>query len=1047
MVNPIYIFIIALGAGFLLSLFDKIGRSVAMLIFFATLASMAFISGQWLFALLGGAETQMIFTAGFNPPFSINLRMGLEESFFTLMSNLLGLFSGIYLIEKLRGEKVYAMILFLMMIMGINGLIMTRDLFNLFVFLEITSIATYSIIGIERNLKSLSAGFKYMLAGGIASSFFLIGTIYLYRLTGTLNIDYMIVAKSMVAGKAGFIALFLLLSAIIIELKPFPANGWALDIYESVNSGIVTIIASGTSAAMIFVVYKISPLLNSDLLITTAGIGLTTFIFSNLLGLKQDNPKRLLGYSSIGQIGLIVAAYTLLVNAGFAQNSKIVILIVGGLFINHFIAKAGLFWIAGILKKDNLEEWSIIRKNPILLFIFGVFVIALVGLPPFPGFFAKWQLVITFAENGLNLWTALILLGSFFEAIYLFRWLGKVLKTETTENLKVAINQWIPLIISSLGILVIGGYLSTIIMAGTSLSILYLPVLFVLFLFAIDFLPVFIKNTLVILVGSYYTYLIIPQLHGYRVMFGIIFLIGGILLLIPGYMKKGKRLGFYPMAVIMYAGMAGLLISTNTLQFFTSWELMTLGSYFLIIRGKKSEPHALSYMLFSLGGAFVMLFGMGLLYSVNGHTFAISSLANITQSVGVIYILLAVGFLSKMATVGLHIWLPGAHGEAETDVSPMVSAILLKAGMFGMVILMSAVQSPKLGGVNIAYVLGWLGAITVFIGNLLAIYQEDAKRLLAYSSVGNLGYVLFGLALMTHLGWLTSITYALNHFLFKALLFLAIGGVVMRVKTKNMYEMGGLITKMPFSFISVLIGIIVLAGIPPLSGFGGKWLTYNAVLEKGWYFQGFVVLIGGLIAFLYCFRLIYAVFLGQLKDENRNVKEAPIPLLIPQFIIIIVIMVFSAYPGFVLKPVGNFLMEYFPNGALTWEGGTAITEFGYWNGSWIFRISGTTFMLIFLWLMFINRKAQKVKQFNIVYAAERPSRPELTHVGYNFFAHYRKALGSLSQPYVTRFWDILSDFTHSSSDFIRKIYSGNGQTYILHIIVFIVVIYFISFGG
>ena len=148
----------------------------------------------------------------------------------------------------------------------------------------------------------------------------------------------MIVAKSMVAGKAGFIALFLLLSAIIIELKPFPANGWALDIYESVNSGIVTIIASGTSAAMIFVVYKISPLLNSDLLITTAGIGLTTFIFSNLLGLKQDNPKRLLGYSSIGQIGLIVAAYTLLVNAGFAQNSKIVILIVSGLFINHFLS-------------------------------------------------------------------------------------------------------------------------------------------------------------------------------------------------------------------------------------------------------------------------------------------------------------------------------------------------------------------------------------------------------------------------------------------------------------------------------------------------------------------------------------------------------------------------------------------------------------------------------------------------------------------------------------------------------------------------------------
>lgn len=1047
MVNPLYLFIITLGTGFLLALIDKLHRSVSMVLFYGSLSVLVVIAGQWLIAMIHGMNAAVVYTAGFQAPYSINLRLGLEEAIFVFLANLIGLLSAIYLFKKFSDLKVNAMILFLMMIMGINGLIMTRDLFNLFVFLEITSIATYSIIGIEKNLKTLSAGFKYLIAGGIASSFLLLGTIYLYRLTGTLNIDSMIASRGLVTGKAGFVALFLVLAAIIIELKPFPANGWALDVYETVSSGVVAVIASGASAAMLFVLYKITPLLSSTLLITTAGIGLTTFVFSNMLGLKQQNPKRLLGYSSIGQIGLIIAAYTLLVNAGFAQNSKTVMLIAGGLFINHFIAKAGLFWIAGIIKKDNLKEWGIIRKSPILLFIFSSFLIALVGFPPFPGFFAKWQLVMTFAEKGMNSWTALILMGSFFEAIYLFRWMGKVLKTEITEKIKAAITQWIPLIISLFAILVIGGYFSTIVIAGKSLSILYLPVLFVLVLFVIDFLPVFIKNTAVILVGSYYTYWLIPQLSGYRVMFGIIFLIGGILLFIPGYMKKGQRTGFYPVAIMMYAGMAGLLISENILQFFTSWELMTLGSYFLIIRGKKSEPHALSYMLFSLGGAFVMLFGMGLLYSVNGQTFALSSLANITRLTGVIYTLLTIGFLTKMASIGLHIWLPGAHAEAETDVSPMVSAILLKAGMFGMVILMLSIQTPKLGGVNLAYVLGWLGAITAFIGNLLAIYQEDAKRLLAYSSVGNLGYVLFGLALMTHLGWLTSITYALNHFLFKALLFLAIGGVVMRVKTKNMYEMGGLITRMPLSFISVLIGIIVLAGVPPLSGFGGKWLTYNAILEKGWYFQGIVVLIGGIISFLYCFRLIYVVFLGQLKDNHRHVKEAPIPLLIPQFIIMIVIMVFSAYPGFVLKPVGNFLMEYFPNGALIWDGGTAVTEFGYWNGYWILQISGAIFATVFLWLIFINRKAQKVKQFNIVYAAERPSRPELTHVGYNFFAHYRKALGSLSRPYVTDFWNILSDLSFSTADFIRKIYTGNGQTYLLHILVFTVVIYFISVGG
>ena len=99
-----------------------------------------------------------------------------------------------------------------------------------------------------------------------------------------------------------------------------------------------------------------------------------------------------------------------------------------------------------------------------------------------------------------------------------------------------------------------------------------------------------------------------------------------------------------------------------------------------------------------------------------------------------------------------------------------------------------------------------------------------------------------------------------QYFLFKTLLFLAIGGVVWRVKTHNMYEMGGLIKRMPWSFIAVLIGIITLAGIPPLSGYAGKWLFYNAVITKGWYFQGAIVFFAGTIAFLYCFKLIYSVF-------------------------------------------------------------------------------------------------------------------------------------------------------------------------------------------
>ncbi len=1047
MVDPIYIFVIVLSAAFLLSLFDKAGRAVSMTVFYAALTALSGISVYWFLALLQGAEPGMVFTAGFGPPFSISLRMGAEEAFFTMIVNLLGLLSGIYLFEKIRRQKSGLMVLLLVMVMGLNGMVMTRDLFNLFVFLEITSIATFALIGTGKDLRSLSAGFKYVIAGGLASMFFLVGTIYLYRFTGALHIDTMAEALDLASGKAVFLSVFVLLAAVLIELKPFPANGWALDVYEAADSGIVAIIASASSAATLFVLYKITPLLDASLLATVAGVGLVTFLFSNLLGLKQNNPRRLLGYSSIGQIGLITASYALLTYAGFPAGSRTVMLISGGLLINHFIAKAGLFWLAGAVRKETLEGWHVLRKHPVLLFVFGLLVAALAGLPPFPGFFAKWQLVMSLSAKGMLIAVAVILLGSLFEIAYLFRWLGKVLKTEGKGKLRVSVTQWIPLVAGVLGLLLTGAVHSRLVPGGASLQLLYLPLLLVAVLFLLDFLPAWVKNTAVILLMSLYTYRLFPQLEGYRALFGVIFLIGGILLLIPGYMYKGRRTGFYPFAVMMYGGLAALLIAENTLQFFTAWELMTLGSYFLIIRGKRSEPHALSYMLFSVGGAFAMLAGLGLFYAGNGGSLELSLLGASGANSGIIFTLMAIGFMTKIASLGFHIWLPGAHGEAETDVSPMVSAILLKAGMFGLLVLMSAIRDPHIGSVSITWILSWLGALTVFGGNLLAIYQEDAKRLLAYSSVGNLGYVLFGLSLMTHLGWLTSITFALNHFLFKALLFLAIGGVVMRVKTKNMYEMGGLIKRMPLSFISVLIGIIALSGVPPLSGFAGKWMTYNVLLEKNWYLQGLVVIIGGLIAFLYCFRLIYSVFLGQLKDGHRRVKEAPLAILIPQVIIIGAILFFSAYPGMVLRPVGDFLMNDFPQGAIRWQGHTAFTPFGHWNGYEIIMITGGIFITVLAWLFITNRRTQKVGQFNIVYAAERPSRPELTHVGYHFFAHYRKALGAFSRPYAVNFWERLSGGLHASADFVRRIYSGDGQSYLIHIIVFVIIVYAFATGG
>jgi ABC-type multidrug transport system fused ATPase/permease subunit len=158
-------------------------------------------------------------------------------------------------------------------------------------------------------------------------------------------------------------------------------------------------------------------------------------------------------------------------------------------------------------------------------------------------------------------------------------------------------------------------------------------------------------------------------------------------------------------------------------------------------------------------------------------------------------------------------------------------------------------------------------------------------------------------------------------------------------------------------------------------------------------------------------------------------------------------MVFALVPGLALRHVDAYLQPFFNEPGLMWDSGlTIISAFGYWSPIQIMIIVGIIFALLFAWLVFVNRKAQKVKQFNIVYAAERPYRPETTHFAWNFFAPYRKAMGFLTQPLVTRFWDAVSDFLHVTADMLRRLYSGNAQTYTIHLLAFVVAVYLLGIG-
>ncbi len=1037
MVNPIHIISISLGLAFAIGLFNNLNKHFSGFLMMAGLISITFISGEWLLGFFNeNYQTTLIFTAGYKPPVSISLAMGFQEAAITSLINLMALINGFYLYKKLAGIGKNAMIIYLVAVMAMNVMIMTRDIFNLFVFLEVESIAIAGLVLLNKDKLSVSAGFKYMMASGVIAGLLLIGIAFVYNFSGTLYLND-ILTIDWIGMKAGSIVLFLLFIAFLLELKPFPANGWALDLYQSVHPGIASFMSSVSASTAIFVFYKVSPMLDQNWLNVMAIFGMASFIGSNFLGISQKNTQRLLGYSSIGQIGLIITVISL---KNFIGPQYLLIAL--SILFTHAFAKAGLFWLKGILSAENIENWQGLRKKPVFIFMFAIAIFALLGFPPFPSFFGKWNLIMELFSGNASIWAILILTGSLLEAVYLLRWFGKAMDFNEAfkHNTMIISHKTIPVYISTLILLAGSYFFYTQFPAWGKINMIHLGIIFLMFF--IEFIPGWIKNLIAILLIAYFSYDIYPLIANdpVRLLFSGIFLIGSILTLIPGFAVKGKQTGYYPLMLFTIFGLIQLVIAKTTLQFFFAWEIMALGSYLLITRGKNAYKSGYLYIIFSLVGAYLIFLGFG--YHYGGElSYYIANISHLSSNAFYILVLLSLGFLIKAAVAGFHLWIPGAYAEAENHTTPFLSGILSKSGVFGLLITFLAFHLTLEQYNTYWIILGWLGAITAFTGNIVAVFQEDVKRLVAYASMGAMGYIIFSLSLMNHTGWLTTYTYTLNHFLYKTLIFIAIAGVLHRVKSRKIYEMGGLIKQMPFSFIAILIGIITLAGIPPLSGFAGKWLFYNAVIYKGWYLQGTLVFFSGIIAFLYCFKLISSIFLGQPKDHLRNVKEAPAWYIIPQLILIGGIMFFSFQPAFILKPLGSMLSTTFDQNIVSWDNSKAFTSIGYWDAWNIGLIVMGMFAILFAWLFINSRKAKKIKQFDIVFASERPFKPETTHVSYNMFAGYNKAIGFLAHPFSRKFWNTAANWYQDISDHIKQIYNGNGQTYVIHIFLYMILFF------
>jgi hydrogenase-4 component B len=365
------------------------------------------------------------------------------------------------------------------------------------------------------------------------------------------------------------------------------------------------------------------------------------------------------------------------------------------------------------------------------------------------------------------------------------------------------------------------------------------------------------------------------------------------------YLHKEKRAAavannyfFYAMLILF---MALVVCADNLLTFALSWELMSVSSFFLVIydvQKKKTRDAGYLYFVFAQAGALFIFAGFGFLYAHTGN-FSFDQIAAIPDSAKLIaFILILIGCGSKAGIMPLHIWLPYAHPAAPSHVSAVMSGVMIKMGIYGIVRFYLLLEPTSLLFGQIVIVLGIISGI---LGVVYAIGKQDIKTMLAYSSVENIGIILLGLGIgmlgvtsgnktMAAFGFAGGLLHVFNHSIFKSLLFMGAGSVLHQAKTGNSDVLGGLMKKMPLTGRTMLIGSVSISGLPPFNGFISEFLIYygaiNGLSLHGASFVFSVLalislaVIGALAAAAFT-KLIGIVFLGDPRSEKAaNVTEA-----------------------------------------------------------------------------------------------------------------------------------------------------------------------------
>ncbi len=372
------------------------------------------------------------------------------------------------------------------------------------------------------------------------------------------------------------------------------------------------------------------------------------------------------------------------------------------------------------------------------------------------------------------------------------------------------------------------------------------------------------------------------------------------------YTAKEK---FYCLFLLMVAGMNGVVITGDMFNLFVFLEIASVASYALVAFGVEAEELEASFkymVLCCVASAFILL-GIALLYSCTSSlnmadiSTYLSTGGNL-RAISFISILFLVGFGLKAAIVPFHAWLPDAHPSAPAPISAMLSGVLIKAlGIYAILRIFFSMFGAEPHILNTLMI---LGTLSMLVGVFLAIGQWDFKRLLAYHSISQIGYVILGLSLGTPLGILGGLFHLFNHSIFKSLLFLNSGAVEYSTGTRNLKRMGGLHRKMPVTAVTSMIASMSISGIPPFNGFWSKLIIILACIKAGYMVPALLAVIVSVLTLASFMKVQRYAFFGEEKETN-SIKEVPAPMKVSMIFLAIICII----GGILLIPAvqGSFI--------------------------------------------------------------------------------------------------------------------------------------------